>query len=136
MHDFFVWMYVDLVYQLQSLVYHKIRLCAQVSHFLIFLNFICSFWTLVKPNIEHWTIKSRVNEKWFRVGTWKVSKTSPELHFGVTKKDPGLVFHFHVWNLFKSWSKLGLTGVQNEHIKLKKIKKMENLRTEYYYVIY
>ena len=34
--------------------------------------------------------------------------------------DPVLDCHFHVVNLFKSWSKLGLTGVQNEHIEFKK----------------
>ena len=39
----------------------------------------------------------------------KFSKTSQKLHFGVTKKDPSLVFHFHVKNLFKCWSNLGLT---------------------------
>ena len=37
----------------------------------------------------------------------KVSK----FHFGVTKKDPGLLFYFHVLNLFKCWSKLGLTNI-------------------------
>ena len=42
------------------------------------------------------------------------------LHFGVTKKDPGLHFHFHVQNLFKFQSKLGLTEHENEHNKFKK----------------
>ena len=42
----------------------------------------------------------------------KNSKNSPQLHFRVTKKDPGLVFHFDVLDLFKSWSKLGLTRIQ------------------------
>ena len=37
--------------------------------------------------------------------------------------DPVLDCHFHVVSLFKSWSKLGLTGVQNEHIKFKKNQK-------------
>jgi len=50
-------------------------------------------------------------EKWFGVWNMKFSKTSPQLHFGVTKKDPGLVFHFDVLDLFKSWSKLGLTRI-------------------------
>ena len=36
-------------------------------------------------------------------------KNTPKIHFGVTKKDPGSLFHFHVLNLFKCWSKLGLT---------------------------
>ena len=50
----------------------------------------------------------------------KISKTSPMLHVGVTKKDPGLHFHFHVQNLFKFQSKLGLTEHENEHNKFKK----------------
>ena len=50
----------------------------------------------------------------------KISKTSPKLHFGVSKKDPGLVFHYHVLILFKSWSNLGFDQVWNEHEKFKK----------------
>jgi hypothetical protein len=42
----------------------------------------------------------------------KIFKTSPKLHFGVTNKDPGLVFHFDDLNLLKSWSNLGLTDFQ------------------------
>ena len=42
----------------------------------------------------------------------KFSKTSPKFHFGVTNKDPGLVFHFHVSNLFECWSNLGLTKIE------------------------
>ena len=52
MHGFLACMYVDLVYQIQSLVYHIRRLCAQVSHFLDFFNSMCSFWTPVKPNFD------------------------------------------------------------------------------------
>ena len=55
----------------------------------------------------------------------KISKNSPQLHFGVTKKDPGLVFHFDVLHLSKSWSKLSLTRIQMSKTNLKKIKKME-----------
>ena len=51
-------------------------------------------------------------EMWFWICNMKFSKNSPKLHFGVTKKDPGLVFHFHVSNLFKCWSNLGLTEIQ------------------------
>ena len=61
---------------------------------------------------------------------------SPMVHFGVTKKDPGSDFHFHVVNLFKFQSKLGLTEHENEHKKLKKIEKNENLCTLSCYVIY
>jgi hypothetical protein len=42
----------------------------------------------------------------------KSVKTNTKLPFGVTKKDPGLVFHFHVSKMFKCWSKLGLTNIQ------------------------
>ena len=52
----------------------------------------------------------------------EISKTSQELHFGVTKKDPGLLFHFHVFNLFKSWSNLGFDQNSNGHKNSKKIK--------------
>ena len=55
------------------------------------------------------TMRSKVEEKWFWNCNMKFSKTSQKLHFGVTKKDPCLVFHFHVKNLFKCWSNLGLT---------------------------
>ena len=55
----------------------------------------------------------------------KISKNSPQLHFGVTKKDPGLVFHFDVLDLFKSWSKLSLTRIQMSKTNLKKNQKME-----------
>ena len=55
----------------------------------------------------------------------KISKNSPQLHFGVTKKDPGLVFHFDVLHLFKSWSKLSLTRIQMSKTNLKKNQKME-----------
>ena len=70
--------------------------------------------------------KVKVEEKWFWILNMKFSKTSPMLHFEAAKKDPGLVLHFHVSNLFKSWSKLGLTKIQIEH---RKFKKMENMRT-------
>jgi hypothetical protein len=52
----------------------------------------------------------------------EISKTSQKLHFGVTKKDPGLPFHFHVLNWFKSWSNLGFDQDSNGHNKFKKIK--------------
>ena len=61
-------------------------------------------------------------EKWFWIWNMKFSKTSPKLHFGVTKKDPGLVFYFYLSNLFKCWSNLGLTKIEMS-IKIKKNKK-------------
>ena len=54
-------------------------------------------------------------EKWFWVSNMEISKTSQKLHFRVTKKDPGLPFHFHVLNLFKSWSNLGFDQDSNGH---------------------
>ena len=54
-------------------------------------------------------------------------KNSPKLHFGVTKKEPGLRFHFHVSNLFKCWSNLiRFDRIQNNHKIFKKHQKMEN----------
>jgi hypothetical protein len=54
-------------------------------------------------------------EKWFWVSNMEISKTSQMLHFRVTKKDAGLPFHFHVLNLFKSWSNLGFYQDSNGH---------------------
>jgi hypothetical protein len=50
----------------------------------------------------------------------EISKTSQKLHFRVTKKDPALPFHFHVLNLFKSWSNLGFDQDSNVHQNSKK----------------
>jgi hypothetical protein len=54
----------------------------------------------------------------FGFQTWKYQKPSQKLHFGVTKKDAGLPFHFHVLNLFKSWLNLGFDqdqmGIKNQ----------------------
>jgi hypothetical protein len=53
--------------------------------------------------------------------TWKLKKL-PKAHFGVTKKNPGLPFHFHVLNWFKSCSNLGFDQDSNGHKKFKNIK--------------
>jgi hypothetical protein len=53
----------------------------------------------------------------------KSVKTHTKLPFGVTKKDAGLVFHFHVSKMFKCWSKLGLTNIQMSIKNSKKNKK-------------
>ena len=45
----------------------------------------------------------------------EISKTSQKLHFRVTKKDPGLPFHFHVFNLLKFWSNLRFNQDSNGH---------------------
>ena len=55
----------------------------------------------------------------------EISKISQKLHFSVTKNDPGLPFHLHVLNLFKSWSNLGFDQDSNGHKKSKKMKKNE-----------
>jgi hypothetical protein len=44
------------------------------------------------------------------------------VHFGVTKKDPGLLIRFHVLNLFKSCSNLGFDQDSNGHENKKKMK--------------
>ena len=59
----------------------------------------------------------------------EISRTSQKLHFRLTKKDPDLPFHFHVLNLFKSWSNLGFDQDSNGHKNSKKIKKMKNQGT-------
>ncbi len=52
----------------------------------------------------------------------EISKTSQKLNFRVIKKDPGLPSHFHVLNLFKSWSNLGFDQDSNGHKNSKKQK--------------
>ena len=66
-------------------------------------------------------------EKWFWVTNiiLRFQDRTPQklLHFRVTKKDTGLPFHFHVLNLLKSWSNLGLDQDSNGHKHSEKIKK-------------
>jgi hypothetical protein len=49
-----------------------------------------------------------------------ISKTSQKLHFIVTKKDTSSPFHFHVLNLFKSWSNIGFDQKIQIGIKIQK----------------
>ena len=75
-------------------------------------------------------MKSSTKRNGFGLQTWKFQKTSQKLHSGVTKKDLGLLFHFHVLNLFKSWSNhLGFDQDSNGHKNSKKIKKLKNQGT-------
>ncbi len=54
------------------------------------------------------------------------------VHFGVTKKDPGLLIRFHVLNLSKSWSNLGFDqDMIQMRRNLKKSEKMKNQSTSY-----
>ena len=65
-------------------------------------------------------MKSSMHEEnWFWVSNMEISKSSQKLHFRATKKDPGLPFHFHVLNLFKSWSNPRFDQDSNGH-KIKK----------------
>ena len=48
---------------------------------------------------------SSMKRSGFGFQTLKFQK--PPTSFILAKKDPGLPFHFHVLNLFKSWSNLG-----------------------------
>jgi hypothetical protein len=62
-------------------------------------------------------MKSSMKRSGFGFQTWKFQKTSQKLHFGLTKEDPGLLFHFHILNLFKSRSNLGFDQDSNGHKK-------------------
>jgi len=65
---------------------------------------------------------------WF-LNISKKSEKSPNLHFGMNKKDPDLVFHFHLLNLFKCWFDQSLTNFKISIKNSKTIKKLKNLRT-------
>jgi hypothetical protein len=69
----------------------------------------------------------KYEEKWFWVSNMEISKTSQKLHFRVIKKDPDLPFHFHVLNLFKSWSNLGFDQDSNGLKKIRKNEKPKNI---------
>ena len=79
-------------------------------------------------------MKSTMKRSGFWVSNIEISRTPQKLHFRMTKKDPCLPFHFHVLNLFKSWSNLGFDQYSNGH-KIKKIDKIKNQSTYSSYVI-
>jgi hypothetical protein len=61
-------------------------------------------------------MKSSMKRSGFGFQTWKFQKPPKiQLHFRATKKDRCLPFHFHVLNLFKSWSNLGFDQDSNGH---------------------
>src|SRR5215212_5430803 len=78
---------------------------------------------------------------WFLVSNMEIQKPSQELHFEVTKKHTCLLFHIHVFNLFKSWWNQGFDKDSNGYKNSKKtrsslmlyskhsIKKQGNLNT-------
>src|SRR5215204_5472710 len=74
-------------------------------------------------NLTHLSYEVNHEEKWFWVSNIEISRTPQKLHFRMTKKDPGLPFHFHVIDLFKSWSNLGFDQDSNGHKHSEKIKK-------------
>ena len=49
---YFVWMYLDLVYQLELLVYDKLRTCALVFHFFDFFEYFVIISNLVKAKFD------------------------------------------------------------------------------------
>ena len=53
------------------------------------------------PKPELCLMKSITKRSRFGFQTWKFQIPSQKLNFGVTKKDAGLPFHFHVLNMFK-----------------------------------
>jgi hypothetical protein len=62
--------------------------------------------------------------------TWKVSKTSPKLPFGVSQKDEGLFFYFHVSEMFKCWSKLRFDQYSKWAYKIQKNQKKNEKPTQ------
>jgi hypothetical protein len=66
----------------------------------------------------------------FGFQTWKFQKPPKSfILIRVTKKDTGFPSHFHVLNLFKSWSNLGFYQDSNGHKNSEKIKRMKNQST-------
>src|SRR5215217_2234046 len=60
----------------------------------------------------------------FSVSNIEITRTSQKLlHFRVTTKDTDFPFHFHVLNLFKSWSNQGFDQDSNGPKNLEKIQK-------------
>jgi hypothetical protein len=73
-------------------------------------------------------MKSSMKRSGFGFQTWKFQKHPQKLHFRVTKKDTSFHFHFHVLNLFRSWSQPRIwPKCSNGHKNSKKIKIMKNL---------
>ena len=79
---------------------------------------------LLPANPKLCLMKSSTKRSGFGFQTLTFQKPSQKLHFGVTKKDTSLPFHFHVLNLFKSWSNLARIWPRdsNGHKNLKKWK--------------
>ena len=61
-------------------------------------------------------------DMWFLVSNMEIQKPSQELHFEVTKKHTCLLFHIHVFNLFKSWWNQGFDQDSNGYKNSKKNK--------------
>ena len=106
----FVWMYVDLVYQLESLVYDIIRLCALVFIFLIFFEFFMLISNLVKPKFDQHLNK-------FETWKWKTKPVSflvtPKWSFGEVLEN----FMFQIQNHFSSlWVELSATSIVVSHL--------------------
>ena len=91
----FIWMYVDLVYQLESLVYYNMRLCALIFHFLFFFEFFMLIWISVKPKFDQHLNK-------FETWKWKTKPGSflvtPKWSFCEVLEN----FMFQIQNLFSS----------------------------------
>ena len=65
----------------------------------------------------------KCEDKWYEVWNMKRFKIWKWIHLGVSKKDPSLLFHFHVLNFCKYWSNVGLTKIQMSIKFSKKSKK-------------
>src|SRR5215213_2846790 len=65
----------------------------------------CIYVPPIDPKLR--LMKSSMKRSGFGFQTWKFQKPPKiQLHFRATKKDRCLPFHFHVLNLFRSWSNL------------------------------
>ena len=107
----FIRMYIVLVYQLESLVYDIIRLCALVFHFfLIFFEFCMLISNLDKPKFDQHLNK-------FETWKWKTKPGSflvtPKWSFGEVLEN----FMFQIQNHFSSlWVELFATSIVVSHL--------------------
>ena len=68
----------------------------------------------LRPNPKLCLMKSSMKRSGFGFQTWKFQKP-PKSFILERLKDRCLSFHFHVLNLFKSWSNLGFDQDSNGH---------------------
>ena len=86
-----VWIYLDLVYQLECLLYDIRKLCALVFHFSDFVLILMPIWILSNPRFDQ--------DNWNKFKTWKwKGKPVSFLISHSNMKFLGGFWNFHVWN--------------------------------------